>query len=57
MKKVFLYTTKVSEYSFKVFVCVQDYLINKIYMYNKHLFVKLTFGALLTIGVQLKWRS
>ena len=48
---LFLDTSKISYYSFSLFVYVQEYLTNRIYMYYNHLLVKLTFGALLTLGV------
>ena len=51
MKIAFLHTPKASDYSFYLFVCVQEYLTNMIYMYINNLLIKLTFGALLTLGV------
>ena len=49
--EIFLDTHKISYYSIKQFVYVQEYLTNRIYMYYNHLPVKLTFCALLTLGV------
>ena len=49
--ELFLDTPKVSFYSFWLFVYVLIYLTNIIYMYMNHFMVRLTFGALLTLGV------